>query len=116
MATNLTASKLQSLKPTGKDYRLNDGNGLYIKVTKAGSKSWQFRYKGKWLGIGSYPAISLKQARDEAFKYNQMVASGKDQLGGHQIKFLTSFNKSLKPLKINTLATFIALFSPNKYQ
>ena len=78
MATNLTASKLQSLKPTGKDYRLNDGNGLYIKVTKAGSKSWQFRYKGKWLGIGSYPAISLKQARDEAFKYNQMVASGKD--------------------------------------
>ena len=78
MATNLTASKLQSLKQTGKDYRLNDGNGLYIKVTKAGSKSWQFRYKGKWLGIGSYPAISLKQARDEAFKYNQMVASGKD--------------------------------------
>ncbi|AJI57474.1 phage integrase family protein [Francisella philomiragia] len=78
MAKNLTASKLQSLKATGKDYRLNDGNGLYIKVSKAGSKSWQFRYKGKWLGIGSYPAISLKQARDEAFKYNQILASGKD--------------------------------------
>ena len=78
MAKNLTASKLHSLKPTGKDYRLNDGNGLYIKVTKAGSKSWQFRYKGKWLGIGSYPSVSLKQARDEAFKYNQMLASDKD--------------------------------------
>ncbi|API87539.1 tyrosine-type recombinase/integrase [Francisella uliginis] len=78
MAKNLTASKLQSLKATGKDYRLNDGNGLYIKVSKVGSKSWQFRYKGKWLGIGSYPAISLKQARDEAFKYNQMLSSGKD--------------------------------------
>ena len=78
MAKNLTASKLQSLKATGKDYRLNDGNGLYIKVSKAGSKSWQFRYKGKWLGIGSYPAISLKQARDEAFKYSQMLANGKD--------------------------------------
>lgn len=78
MSKTLTASKLQSLKATGKDYRLNDGNGLYIKVSKAGSKSWQFRYKGKWLGIGSYPAISLKQARDEAFKYSQMLADGKD--------------------------------------
>ncbi|AEI35509.1 tyrosine-type recombinase/integrase [Francisella salina] len=78
MAKTLTVSKLQSLKATGKDYRLNDGNGLYIKVSKAGSKSWQFRYKGKWLGIGSYPAVSLKQARDEAFKYSQMLVSGKD--------------------------------------
>ena len=78
MAKTLTASKLQSLKATGKDYRLNDGNGLYIKVSKAGSKSWQFRYKGKWMGIGSYPSVSLKQAREEAFKYNQMLANGKD--------------------------------------
>ena len=30
------------------------------------------------IGIGSYPSLSLKQARDKAFKYNQMLASGKD--------------------------------------
>ncbi len=34
MAKNLTASKLLSFKETGKDYRLADGNGLYIKVFK----------------------------------------------------------------------------------
>ena len=77
MAKIFISRKLQGLKATGKECRLNDGNGLYIKVSKAGSKSWQFRYKGKWLGIGSYPSVSLKQARDEAFRYSQMLASGK---------------------------------------
>ncbi len=78
MSRTLTVSKIQSLKPTGKDYRLGDGNSLYIKVNKSGSKSWQFRYKGKWLGIGSYPSVSLKEARAEAFRYKQMLASDKD--------------------------------------
>lgn len=55
MAKTLTASKIQSIKPTGKDYRLNDGNGLYLKINKTGSKSWQFRYKGKWEVIRVYP-------------------------------------------------------------
>lgn len=78
MSKTLTVSKLQSLKATGKDYRLSDGNGLYIKINKEGSKSWQFRYKGTWLGIGGYPSVSLKQAREEAFRYKQMLASDKD--------------------------------------
>jgi len=30
------------------------------------------------IGIGSYPNVSLKQARDIAFKYNQILANGKD--------------------------------------
>lgn len=34
--------------------------------------------KRSTIDIGSYPSVSLKQAKDEAFKYNQMLASGKD--------------------------------------
>ena len=30
------------------------------------------------IGIGSYPTTSLKQARDKALEYNQMLASGKN--------------------------------------
>jgi len=45
MAITLTDSKIWSFKQTGKDYRISDSNGLYIKVSKTGKKSWQFRYK-----------------------------------------------------------------------
>ncbi|AJI75208.1 phage integrase family protein [Francisella philomiragia subsp. philomiragia ATCC 25015] len=78
MAKTLTVSKIQSLKATGKDYRLADSGGLHLKVTAKGTKSWQFRYKNTWIGIGGYPSISLKQAREEATKYKQLIASGKD--------------------------------------
>jgi len=50
---------LASLEPEEKEYRENDGNGLYLRVRPDGSKSWQFRYKkpdGKWswIGLGAY--------------------------------------------------------------
>jgi hypothetical protein len=52
---------------------LGDGDGLYLAVAKAGSKSWIYRYqidgRRRDLGLGGYPAVSLAQARirrDEA--------------------------------------------------
>ena len=49
---------------------LNDGGGLYLQVTPAGSKSWlfRFRWQGKrpQLGLGAYPAVSLADARRKA--------------------------------------------------
>ncbi|MFC4892812.1 tyrosine-type recombinase/integrase [Pseudofrancisella aestuarii] len=78
MAGKLTTSKLQSLKATGKDYKLCDGNGLYIRVDTKGNKTWQFRYKNKWEPLGSYPTISLKAAREEAFRAKQLLSNGKD--------------------------------------
>ena len=78
MAKTLTDTKIRSMKATGKDYRVGDGEGLYIKITKTGAKSWQFRYKGKWSGLGSYPSVSLKKAREKAFEYRQILSNGKD--------------------------------------
>jgi integrase len=44
-----------------------DGGGLWLNVTAKGSKSWRFTYRwnGKRpeLGLGSYPAVSLADAR-----------------------------------------------------
>lgn len=57
-------------------YRLN------IKIDKNDNKYFFYQYiingKRSTIDIGSYPSVSLKQARDEAFKYNQILASGKD--------------------------------------
>ncbi len=69
----LTDMKIRSAKPREKQYKLTDGDGLYLLVTPQGSKLWRFRYriggKEKLLALGSYPEVSLyeaRQARDEA--------------------------------------------------
>jgi len=52
-----------------------DGGGLYLLVSPSGGKLWRFKYryagKGRLLSFGSYPEISLadaRQRRDEARK------------------------------------------------
>lgn len=63
-----------ALKPKDKEYRMADISGLYMKVQTSGKKSWQLRLKnneGKWtwVGLGSYPEVSVKIARSQALKY-----------------------------------------------
>lgn len=77
----LSAKVLESLQPEAKDYRELDDNGIYFVVKKYGTKSWQFRYKnslGKWdwLGVGSYPKISAKLARQKAQEFNVALSNG----------------------------------------
>ena len=78
----LTDTRLRALKPKDKPYKVTDERGLYVEVTPTGSKLWRFRYRiggaQKKLCIGSYPEISLKQARDVAYEARRTVASGGD--------------------------------------
>jgi integrase len=64
----LTEMKIRNAKPSGKNCKLNDGDGLYLLVHVNGSKYWQFRYtfagKSKVLSIGKYPVVSLSEARE----------------------------------------------------
>ena len=68
----LTETRLRALKTKDKPYKVADQRGLYIEVTPAGGKLWRFRYRigkiEKKLAIGSYPEVSLKQARDATYE------------------------------------------------
>ena len=71
----LTDVKIRNLKPKDKPYKTADYDGLYILTKPNGSRLWRFKYrikgKEKLLSIGSYPEISLQEARakrDEARK------------------------------------------------
>lgn len=61
-----------------------DGNGLYLQVSNTGSKAWFYRYqvnhKGRKHGLGSYPTISLKSARERAEQCRQLRANGIDPI------------------------------------
>ena len=49
-----------------KDYKLADGEGLYLLVRPNGSKLWRFKYrfagKEKLLSFGQYPGVGLANA------------------------------------------------------
>jgi integrase len=64
----LTETAIKNAKPKEKKQKLSDAGGLYLEVTPTGSKIWRMKYrydgKEKLLTIGSYPAVTLKQARD----------------------------------------------------
>lgn len=81
----LTQLQVEKLKTEGVH---GDGAGLCLNVTKGGSKSWLFRYmiagKARWMGLGSYPDVSLADARDKAAEARKLVRQGIDPLGEKQ--------------------------------
>ncbi|WP_333663237.1 tyrosine-type recombinase/integrase [Acinetobacter sp.] len=69
----LTDAQVRKIKPLDKKKRYPDEKGLYLEVTPSGGRFWRIKYRfngrESTLTIGSYPEISLAQARrtrDEA--------------------------------------------------
>ena len=63
----LSDTKIKSLKPKDKMYRVLDAERLYIEVRPSGKKIWRFKYalngKEGTISLGEYPTISLAEAR-----------------------------------------------------
>jgi integrase len=74
--------KARTSKPKEKPYKLSDVDGLYLLVTEKGHKWWRFRYrfdhKEKLLSLGTYPEISLADARQRRDEARKQVAHGID--------------------------------------
>jgi len=78
----LTDTKLRSLKPRDKTYKVTDSGGLYVAVTPAGKVSWKLAYrfagKQKELTGGPYPGVGLAAARAWRDKAKAQLAEGHD--------------------------------------
>ncbi|HEX9880963.1 MAG TPA: Arm DNA-binding domain-containing protein, partial [Hyphomicrobium sp.] len=61
-----------------------DGAGLYLKVSKAKTRSWVYRYghngKTRYAGLGPFPTVSLAAAREAAQTCRQQIAAGLDPI------------------------------------
>lgn len=61
-----------------------DGGGLWLQVSASGSKSWIFRFtlagKAREMGLGSFNARSLLQAREKAREARELLADGTDPI------------------------------------
>jgi len=61
-----------------------DGSGLCINLRPVGTKSWiqiiAVRGKRRHIGLGPYPLISLKEAREKAWANKRLAYEGKDPI------------------------------------
>lgn len=75
----LTNTQLLNLKSLDKDFTLTDGQGLSILISSTGGKWWRFRYrylgKAKVMSLGTYPEVSLAQARSKRDEARALVAA-----------------------------------------
>lgn len=78
----LTDTAVRNAKSGPKPYKLFDALGLFLLVTPASGKLWRlkFRFAGRenLLAFGSYPATSLKQARERRDAARKLVEAGID--------------------------------------
>lgn len=78
----LTDIAIRNAKPREKSYKMGDSLGLFVQVEPTGGKLWRFKYRihgrERKLAIGTYPAISLAEARRKRDAAREMVAQGQD--------------------------------------
>ena len=78
----LTVVAVKAAGPKDRDYKLADGGGLYLFVTKSGHRSWRWKYrwggKEKRLVLGSFPELSLATAREQRDAARRQLQEGKD--------------------------------------
>ena len=78
----LTDIKVRTAKPTDKQYKLTDGNGMHLLVHPNGSRYWRLQYrfggKQKMLALGVYPEVSLADARARRDEARKLLANGID--------------------------------------
>ena len=82
-AVPLTESKVRNAKPRVKEYKLSDGDGLFLLVIPAGGKYWRMKYRfgGKDrapLAFGAYPEVSLAEAREKREAARRKLRDGID--------------------------------------
>ena len=81
-----TEKAVKSLKPTEKRFVVlsENENGFVLRVTPTGKKTWLSRYRDRasgkqvWVTLGTYPGITLAEARAKHQAHRETLRNGKD--------------------------------------
>ncbi|MFT6901148.1 MAG: integrase [Colwellia sp.] len=80
----LTNTQVKQAKPKDKIYKLSDGDGLQLRIMPNGSKQWLLDYfkpftkKRTSLSLGSYPEVSILEARKKRVVSRELLAKDID--------------------------------------
>ena len=78
----LTDTTVRNSKPQEKPYKLADAQGMYLHVKPNGGKHWRLKYrfsgKEKLMALGTYPEISLAEARERKTEARKLLKNNID--------------------------------------
>lgn len=86
MAASVTDKQIPSAisqaKAAGRPIKRFHDHGMYLLCKPSGAALWRFKYRvagrSKEISLGSYPEVSLKNARDRRLEVRRMVSDGID--------------------------------------
>ena len=90
----LSDAAIRGAKAKSKQYKMGDGNSLYLLVTPKGKKYWRMDYrfagKRKTAAFGVYPEVRLKAARAKCYEAKTLLNQGIDpgqnkKMGGQAV-------------------------------
>lgn len=100
----LTDTAVRQAKPADKDFSITDGGGLSLFVATNGTKSWHFRFswhgKQPRMSLGTYPEISLKEAREKRDQARSLVAKGIDPRSERRKEKQAAADSSIKTFEV----------------
>jgi len=76
----LTEKSIRKAQILEKQYKIYDGDGMFILIHPNGSKYWRMKYtfdsKSKLASFGVWPGVSLKEARERRHDAKQKIKIG----------------------------------------
>jgi integrase len=91
---HLTQFAIINAVATDKPIKLSDGEGLHLLVQPNGRKLWRFRYRfagrENMLAFGSFPTVSLGQARTKREEARKLLADGTDPAAKRKLDRIAS--------------------------
>lgn len=100
----LTDTAVRQAKPADKEFSITDGGGLSLFVAHSGTKSWHFRFswhgKQPRMSLGTYPEVSLKEAREKRDQARSLVAKGIDPRSERRKEKQAAADSSIKTFEV----------------
>ena len=76
----LTENSIRKAQILEKQYKIYDGDGMFLLIHPNGSKYWRMKYtfdsKSKLASFGVWPGVSLKEARERRYEAKQKITMG----------------------------------------
>jgi hypothetical protein len=81
-----TDTTIRNTKVDSKPKKLSDGGGLFLLLNPNGSRWCRLKYrvdgKEKFLSLGTYPDVSLREARERRDDARKQLSAGQGSCGG----------------------------------
>jgi len=117
--TPLSDTEIKKSKIKDKTYKLSDGQGLYLVVKENGTKFFRYDYtfqnKRKSMSFGTYPEISLKDARIKKDETKKLLLEGIDPIE-YKNNNIPTLSSTFQAIAENWLAKMQSEWKPITHQ